>query len=158
MNKYLLFLHTNNLHQQEHSQTTISEHSSSTIPLSPSQQQTELQPQNEPQLSTFQHINQTQTKNLSSQPSHLMVTRSKSGIFKPKVYITTLTNKEPNIVQEALSDQNWHQVMRDECEALLRNKTWSLVQFSEAYKVVDSKWVFRIKQNTDGSVLNTKPG
>ena len=29
--------HTNNLHQQEHSQTTISEHSSSTIPLSPTQ-------------------------------------------------------------------------------------------------------------------------
>ncbi|KAH9726634.1 hypothetical protein KPL70_008338 [Citrus sinensis] len=85
-----------------------------------------------------------------------MVTRSKSGIFKPKVYITTLTNKEPNIVQEALSDQNWHQVMRDECEALFRNKTWSLVQFSEAYKVVDSKWVFRIKQNTDGSVTKYK--
>ncbi|KAH9782574.1 reverse transcriptase Ty1/copia-type domain-containing protein [Citrus sinensis] len=46
--------------------------------------------------------------------------------------------------------------MRDECEALLRNKTWSLVQFSEAYKVVDSKWVFRIKQNTDGSVTKYK--
>ena len=46
--------------------------------------------------------------------------------------------------------------MRDEYEALLRNETWSLVQFSEAYKVVDSKWVFRIKQNTDGSVAKYK--
>ena len=60
------------------------------------------------------------------------------------------------IVQESLSDQNWHQAMRDEYEALLRNETWSLVQFSEAYKVVDSKWVFRIKQNTDGSVAKYK--
>ena len=68
-----------------------------------------------------------------------MVTRSKSGIFKPKVYITTLTNKEPSTVQEALSDQNWHQAMKDEYEALLRNETWSLVPFLEAYKVVDSK-------------------
>ncbi|XP_024035487.1 uncharacterized mitochondrial protein AtMg00820-like [Citrus sinensis] len=85
-----------------------------------------------------------------------MVTRSKSGIFKPKVYITTLTNKESSTVQEALSDQNWHQAMRDEYEALLRNETWSLVPFSEAYKVVDSKWVFRIKQNTYGSVAKYK--
>ncbi|KAH9652499.1 hypothetical protein KPL70_027119 [Citrus sinensis] len=85
-----------------------------------------------------------------------MVTRSKFGIFKPKVYITTLTNKEPSTVPEALSDQNWHQAMRDEYEALLRNETWSLVPFSEAYKVVDSKWVFRIKQNTYGSVAKYK--
>ncbi|KAH9722711.1 Disease resistance-like protein DSC1 [Citrus sinensis] len=148
--------HTNNLHQQEHSQTTISEHSSSTIPLSPTPQQTESQPQNEPRLSNSQHINHTQTRNLHSQPSHSMVTISKSGIFKLKVYITTLTNKEPSTVQEALSDQNWHQAMRDEYKALLRNETRSLVPFSEAYKVVDSKWVFKIKQNIDGNVAKYK--
>ena len=46
--------------------------------------------------------------------------------------------------------------MRDEYEALLRNETWSLVLFLEAYKVVDNKWVFRIKQNTYGSVAKYK--
>ena len=74
-----------------------------------------------------------------------MITRSKSRIFKRKVYTATLTNKEPSTVQEALSDQNWHQAMIDEYEALIKNETCSLVPFSDAYKVVDSKWVFRIK-------------
>ena len=85
-----------------------------------------------------------------------MITISKSRIFKPKVYTATLTNKEPSKIQEALSDQNWHQAMRDEYEALIRNEAWSLVPFSYAYKVVDSKWVCRIKQNTYGSVAKYK--
>ena len=68
-----------------------------------------------------------------------MITRSKSGIFKPKVCTATLTNKEPSTVQEALSYQNWHQAMKDEYEALIRNETCSLyIPFSYAYKVVDS--------------------
>lgn len=74
-----------------------------------------------------------------------MITRSKSGIFKPKLYTTTLINKEPDTVQEALSDQNWHQAMRDEYEALIRNKTWLFVPSSAEHKVVGNKWVFRIK-------------
>ena len=46
--------------------------------------------------------------------------------------------------------------MVDEYEALIKNKTWSLVPFSNAYKVVDNKWVFRLKQNTDGSIAKHK--
>ena len=46
--------------------------------------------------------------------------------------------------------------MRDEYEALIRNETWSSVPSSDAYKVVDSKWVFRIKQNTYGSIAKYK--
>ena len=46
--------------------------------------------------------------------------------------------------------------MRYEYEALMRNETWSLVPFSYAYKVVDRKWVFRIKQNTNGRVAKYK--
>lgn len=36
-----------------------------------------------------------------------MITISKVGAFKPKVYTTTLIHKELDIVQEALSDLRW---------------------------------------------------
>ncbi|KAH9750727.1 reverse transcriptase Ty1/copia-type domain-containing protein [Citrus sinensis] len=46
--------------------------------------------------------------------------------------------------------------MRDEYEALIRNKTWSLVSSSAEHKVVGNKWVFRVKQNSDGSIVKYK--
>lgn len=52
-----------------------------------------------------------------------MITKSKFGIFKPKLYIAALTNKEPDTIQEAICDQNWHQAMKDEYEALIINRT-----------------------------------
>lgn len=85
-----------------------------------------------------------------------MITISKSRIFKLKLYTIILTNTEPNTIQKALNDQNWHQAIRDEYEALIRNKTWTLVPFSPEYKVVNNKWVFRVKQNTDGSIIKYK--
>ena len=85
-----------------------------------------------------------------------MITKSKSGIFKPKFYTAALTNKEPDTIQEAICDQNWHQAMKNEHEALIRNRTWSLVPPLTEYRVVGNKWVFRVKQNTDGSLAKYK--
>ena len=85
-----------------------------------------------------------------------MNTKSESGIFKPKLYTATLANKEPDTIQEALCDQNCCQAMRDEYEALIKNKTWSLVPHKAEHKIVGNKWVFRIKQNTDGSIAKYK--
>ncbi|KAH9725755.1 retrovirus-related pol polyprotein from transposon RE2 [Citrus sinensis] len=69
---------------------------------------------------------------------------------------SSLVNKEPNTVQEALGDKNWHQAMSDEYEALIRNKTWLLLPSSAEHKVVGKKWVFRVKQNSDGSIAKYK--
>lgn len=54
-----------------------------------------------------------------------MTTRSKENIFKPKVYNTVLTHKEPEIVQEALNDFRRVQAMQNEYNALINNGTWS---------------------------------
>lgn len=56
-----------------------------------------------------------------------MITTSKVGIFKPKVYMTILTHKEPVILQEALNDPKWLKAMKDEYDALISNGTWSLI-------------------------------
>ncbi|KAH9652235.1 retrovirus-related pol polyprotein from transposon RE1 [Citrus sinensis] len=122
-------LHTNILHHEIHNHS-LTESSS---PHIASQQQFE------PQITIPDALNTSQTQ----KPFHQMITRSKSGIFKLKLYTAALVNKEPDTVQEALSDKNWHQAMSDEYEALIRNKTWLLVPSSAEHKVVGNNPVVK---------------
>lgn len=52
-----------------------------------------------------------------------MITRSKSGIYKPKTFISVIQDLEPTSVKEALVDQKWYMAMKDEYSALQRNET-----------------------------------
>ncbi|RVW93071.1 Retrovirus-related Pol polyprotein from transposon RE1 [Vitis vinifera] len=92
---------------------------------------------------------------LPEQPHH-MVTRSKNGIFKPKVYTVDLNVEEPNTFQEAISHPKWKEAMNEEFRALMKNKTWSLVSFPTNRTSVGCKWVFKLKRNLDGSVSRYK--
>ena len=85
-----------------------------------------------------------------------MITRGKAGIFKPKVYIADLVHKEPDTVHEALNDSKWLQAMKEEFDALIKNDTWILVPRQANQQVVENKWIYRIKYNTDGSVAKYK--
>ncbi|KAH9647737.1 retrovirus-related pol polyprotein from transposon RE1 [Citrus sinensis] len=96
-----------------------------------------------------------------SQPAlsgHPMLTRSKAGIFKPKVYLSALLaqQSEPTSVSKALSDPMWYKAMQEEYLALKANHTWDLVLPATPVKIVGNKWVFRIKYNSDGSVSRYK--
>ncbi|KAH9650410.1 retrovirus-related pol polyprotein from transposon RE2 [Citrus sinensis] len=91
------------------------------------------------------------TGNLNS-----MITRSKTGIFKPKIYTVVLTHKEPDTVQKALNDSKWLQAIKEEYDALIKNNTWTLVPRQADQHVVRNKWVYRIKYNIDGSVAKYK--
>ncbi|KAH9646466.1 retrovirus-related pol polyprotein from transposon RE2 [Citrus sinensis] len=88
--------------------------------------------------------------------THSMITRAKAGIFKPKAFLTDHNSLEPSNAGEVLSDTKWKAAMQDEYNALIRNKTWSLVPMNPEYKLVGCKWVFRTKYNTDGSVSKYK--
>ena len=101
----------------------------------------------------------------SSAVRHHMVTRARDGIHKPKQfppkYKMFLVNKsthldEPTTIQEALNSQPWLTAMREEIDALKRNKTWTLVPFSSSYNLVGNKWVYKIKYNADGTFQRCK--
>ena len=78
-----------------------------------------------------------------------MVTRAKSGIFKPKVFNVDKPMCKiyttPLFVFESLIDPRWKQAMVKEYQALIRNNTWELVPAIEIQLVVSNKWVFRVK-------------
>ena len=73
---------------------------------------------------------------------HPMVTRSKDGIFKPKVYVA---ETEPSTAKKALLDPKWHQAMQDKYATLMKNNTWTLVPLPEGRNPIGCKWVFQIK-------------
>lgn len=93
----------------------------------------------------------------SHQPiqGHHMITRSKAGIFKPKLaYVVNchFENSEPSSVSAALKNPVWFQAIKEEYKALIDNKTWTLVKPSISARIVGNKWVYRVKYNSDGSI------
>lgn len=84
---------------------------------------------------------------------HQMQTRAKSGIYKPKVYMAAV---EPTSINEALQLEHWKSAMQDELLALQRNNTWTLVSLPPDRKVIGCKWVFKTKENPDGTVHKYK--
>jgi hypothetical protein len=79
-------------------------------------------------------------------------------LSKPlKNFVNELSSHHiPTSVDEALDDSRWIQAMKEEMEALLKNKTWTLVSLPEGQKTVGCKLVFSIKYKVDGSVERYK--
>ena len=46
--------------------------------------------------------------------------------------------------------------MKTEIDSLPNSHVWELVELSEGHKPVGSKWVFKVKTNTDGSIERCK--
>lgn len=85
-----------------------------------------------------------------------MITRSTIGVFKPKSFQVQTYCLEPTFVKDALANSNWSKAMTEELESLLRNNTWSLVPYTSKMNIVDNKWVFHVKHNSDGSIQRYK--
>uniref|UniRef100_A0A8R7QYS9 Reverse transcriptase Ty1/copia-type domain-containing protein n=1 Tax=Triticum urartu TaxID=4572 RepID=A0A8R7QYS9_TRIUA len=56
----------------------------------------------------------------------------------------------------ALRDPNWYNAMLEEYNALVQNKTWSLVSCPAGVNLVSGKWIFRHKLHPDGSLARYK--
>nr|KYP32233.1 Retrovirus-related Pol polyprotein from transposon TNT 1-94 [Cajanus cajan] len=86
-----------------------------------------------------------------------MTTRAKDGIVKPRLQPTLLlTHVEPKTTKQALSNPTWTAAMQTEYNALLHNGTWSLVPLPPHRTAIGCKWVFRVKENPNGTVQKYK--
>lgn len=86
-----------------------------------------------------------------------MQIRVKSGFSQPRLEpILLLTHPEPKNVKHALADFKWKFAMRTEYDALIQNKTWSLVPLPSHKRAIGCKWIFRIKENLDEIVNKFK--
>src|ERR1043165_5771682 len=62
-----------------------------------------------------------------------------------------LVDSEPLGIEEALEKKVWLDVMKEELEAIKRNKTWELTELPKEKKAISVRWVFKVKLKPDGS-------
>ncbi|GAU28846.1 hypothetical protein TSUD_21830 [Trifolium subterraneum] len=84
--------------------------------------------------------------------THHMITRSKSK-QNPTLL---LTHMEPTTAKQAFQSPHWVKAMQEEYNALLKNNTWSLVTPPAHKRPIGCKWVFRVKENSDGTINKYK--
>lgn len=58
----------------------------------------------------------------------------------------------PKSIKEALKHKGWSKVVKCEFDALQRNETWILVPPLINRKIIDNKWLFRVKELAYGSL------
>ncbi|GJT15798.1 integrase [Tanacetum coccineum] len=67
---------------------------------------------------------------------------------------TTIT--EPTSFTVANNSPELRQAMKEEYDALMKNRTWSLVPRASNTNVVDGKWVYRLKRDKNGAITRYK--
>lgn len=87
-----------------------------------------------------------------------MSTRSQCGIKKPnpKYALTSITSvgipQEPQTKRSALVHLGWKATMEDELTSLHQNQTQQLVPRTTYMHITSSKWVFKTKLKSDGTL------
>uniref|UniRef100_A0A2N9I2K2 GAG-pre-integrase domain-containing protein n=1 Tax=Fagus sylvatica TaxID=28930 RepID=A0A2N9I2K2_FAGSY len=83
---------------------------------------------------------------------HPMLTRKKARDLHGLVALKDTDPTEPKSVKTALQSPHWFAAMCDEISALKQNQTWELVPRQDNMNVVGSRWVFKTKLKSDGSI------
>ncbi|KAG8503694.1 hypothetical protein CXB51_001702 [Gossypium anomalum] len=79
-------------------------------------------------------------------------TRSLAEIYE-RAHIALV---EPTCFEEAKMHEGWKQAMADEIAMIEKNQTWELVEKPVNRKIIGVKWVYKAKQNADGSLNKLK--
>ena len=67
-----------------------------------------------------------------------------------------MSSIEPKKIDEALKDVDCMSAMHEEMNNFTRNQVWELVERPKGHNVIETKWVFRNKQDQDGIVVRNK--
>ena len=62
----------------------------------------------------------------------------------------------PRNLSEALGNKELDKVMKVLMEALEKNKTWDIMELPKEKKLVECRWVFTVKYNSDGFIERCK--
>lgn len=65
--------------------------------------------------------------------------------------------KEPSSFAQAIKSPVWTTAMEEEIGVLEENETWTFTALPPDKTVVDCRWVFKVKLNSDGTLERHKP-
>ena len=119
-------------------------------------QNTEVEPESEPESefeSEPEQIVESVTPELPTRRSSRTIVAPQR--YSPSLHYLLLTDAgEPEHFAEAMQGGEsikWELAMEDEIKSLQKNKTWSLTKLPEGKKVLQNRWVYRLKEEPDGS-------
>lgn len=64
--------------------------------------------------------------------------------------------EEPKTYEQASKDSGWIEAMDKEIEALEANQTWEYVDLPPGKQAITSKWVYKVKLHSDGTLERLK--
>jgi hypothetical protein len=67
-----------------------------------------------------------------------------------------LVDQEPSCFEEAVKKKEWVEAMTEEYHSIMKNDVWSIVPRPKDKAVVSSKWLYKIKHASDGSIEKYK--
>ena len=70
--------------------------------------------------------------------------------------VANIVDSEPSSYEEAASQQVWREAMIEEYSSIMNNDVWEVVPRPEGKSVVTSRWLYKIKHATDGSIEKFK--
>ncbi|XP_074377072.1 uncharacterized protein LOC141718593 [Apium graveolens] len=84
------------------------------------------------------------------------VSSVQSSCFSANIISYISPPTEPSSYKEAIKYPEWQKAISAEIAALEANRTWSLVKLPPGKKPISCKWVFKVKQNSDGTIERYK--
>ena len=81
-------------------------------------------------------------------------TRSRLASFCE--HFSFVSSIESKKIDGVLLDVDWVNAMYEELNNFTRNQVWELVERPKDHNVIETKWVFRNKQDQDGIVVRNK--
>lgn len=85
--------------------------------------------------------------------------RFMGGFVNAAVELPTMAEIEPQNYKQALASPyaaQWKEAMDAEYASLLQNQTWILVPRPQHARVLDARWLYKIKRESDGSIARFK--
>ena len=70
--------------------------------------------------------------------------------------MSTIIQNEPSSFSDVVKHQVWKDAMTKEYESIMKNDVWEVVLGPQDKTVVTSKWLYKIKHATDGSMEKYK--
>eukprot|EP01018_Ginkgo_biloba_P000354 Gb_00282 [translate_table: standard] len=63
-----------------------------------------------------------------------------------------MKNNEPQSFDEAINKVQWKNAMEAEFDAFVKNDTWTLMELPLDKDVIRTKWIYKTKYKSDGSI------
>ncbi|CAM8930112.1 unnamed protein product [Rhodiola kirilowii] len=110
------------------------------------------------QTPTWQNDYVCNTTKVRTSPHSInkFLSNSNCSISHTAFSVAVANIKEPKTYAQASKDPKWCEAMDKEISALQMNNTWIITDLPENQPLTASKWIFRIKLKSDGSIERYK--